>query len=296
MNLKRGSIIGITCPAGYVAAERVQYAVTVLESWGYRVRLGRTVGSEFHYFSGTDEERLADLQEMLDDTGIDAILMGRGGYGMSRIIDRLDFRAFKARPKWICGFSDITVLLNHIYATLDVPSLHSPMCGAFKPATEFSEHILSLKNALEGKGQEYRMPASALNRAGKAEGILIGGNLSLFVHLLGSPSEPDTRGMILFIEDIGEHLYHIDRMLVQLKRAGKLDGLAALLVGSFTDMKDTERPFGQSLEEIIADKVKEYGYPVCFNMPCGHQDINFALTIGARHTLFVGDSGSRLVR
>ena len=296
MQLQQGATIGITCPAGYVSKERVEYAVKVLNDWGYKVRLGNTVGNEFHYFSGTDQERLADLQQMMDDPTIDAILMGRGGYGVSRIIDGLDLTAFKAKPKWLCGFSDITVLHSHIMAQAGIPTLHSPMCGAFKPETEFSGHILSLKNALAGKGDEYVLPRSVHNRVGTARGILTGGNLSLLVHLTGSVSEVDFTGKILFIEDLGEHLYHVDRMLLHLKRAGKLDNLAGLLVGSFTDMEDTDRPFGQTLEEIIFDKVKEYNYPVAFNMPCGHQEINYTLALGMEHSLNVSKEGSMLVR
>lgn len=296
MKLSEGALIGITCPSGYVSADRVKYAVAVLESWGYKVCLGKTVGSEYHYFSGTDAERLADLQMMMDDPAIDAILMGRGGYGMSRIIDGLDLTAFSRRPKWICGFSDITVLHSHIQTKLGIPTLHSPMCGAFKPETEHADYLLSLKRALAGDEQTYCMPASTYNRMGIAEGVITGGNLSLLAHLTGTPSAVDTRGKILFIEDLDEHLYHIDRMLIQLKRAGMLDGLAALLVGSFSDMKDTERPFGQTLEQIITDKVKEYDYPVCFNMPCGHQDINYTLALGMHHTLTVDENGGVLTR
>lgn len=296
MQLQQGSTIGITCPAGYVSKERVAYAVKVLQDWGYNVRLGNTVGNEFHYFSGTDAERLADLQQMMDDPAIDAIMMGRGGYGVSRIIDALDLTAFKAKPKWVCGFSDITVLHSHILAQTGLPTLHSPMCGAFKPETEFSDNILSFKKALAGIADEYVLPYSQYNRAGSANGILTGGNLSLLVHLTGSVSEVDYSGKILFIEDLGEHLYHVDRMLLHLKRAGKLDNLAGLLVGSFTDMEDTDRPFGQTLEEIISDKVKEYNYPVAFNMPCGHQEINYTLALGMEHILLVDSEKSLLIR
>lgn len=296
MNLQQGAVIGITCPSGYVSAERIQYAIAVLERWGYKVKVGKTVGNEFHYFAGTDQERLADLQTMMDDPAVDAILMGRGGYGMSRIIDDLDFTAFNARPKWVCGFSDITVLHSHITATLGIPTLHSPMCGAFKPETEQEDYLLSLKRALAGAGEQYAIPAAAFNRAGEASGVLTGGNLSLLVHMIGTRSDVDTKDKILFLEDLGEHLYHIDRMLLQLKRAGKLDGIAGLVLGGFTDLQDTERPFGQTIEEIIWDKVKEYNYPVCFNFPCGHQDVNYTLALGMRHTLTVDAGGAKLVR
>lgn len=292
--LTKGSTVGITCPAGYVSATRVTYAVTTLQEKGYKVIVGDTVGSEYHYFSGNDDARLQDLQCMLDDEGIDAILMGRGGYGMSRIIDKLDFTRFKQKPKWICGFSDITVLHNHIHATLGIATMHSPMCGAFKPETIATDYINSFFDAISGKDLMYHAPSSTFNRTGNAEALLTGGNLAILAHLTGSASEADTAGKILFIEDIGEHLYNVDRLLLNLKRAGKLDKLAGLVVGSFTELQDTERPFGQTVNEIIWDKVKEYDYPVCFNFPCGHQDVNFTLTLGMQHKLSVTKEGSTL--
>lgn len=293
--LQKGSTIGITCPAGYVSHERVAYAITVLESWGFNVLVGKTVGSEHFYFSGNDEARLDDLQVMLDDPDIDAILMGRGGYGMSRIIDDLDFGQFVKKPKWICGFSDITVLHSHLHTISGIPTMHSPMCGAFTKESEHSGHILNFKSAIFGEELTYAFPASTFNRAGSAEGILTGGNLAMLAHLTGSASEVDTDGKILFIEDIGEHLYNIDRLLLNLKRAGKLDNIKALLVGSFTENQDTERPFGQTVEEIIWDKIKDHDYPVAFNFPCGHQEINYTLTLGMRHRLDVRKDGSELV-
>ena len=292
--LKQGSVIGITCPSGYVSADRVAYAITVLEKWGFEVKPGKTIGTEHFYFSDTDNNRLADLQEMMDDPAIDAILMGRGGYGMSRIIDSLDFTSFLKKPKWICGFSDITVLHNHLRARYGMPSLHSPMCGAFKPETENEPYLVTLLTALTGGSLHFYTPRSPFYRNGTTEAILTGGNLAILAHLTGSVSEVDTTRKILFIEDIGEHLYNVDRMLLNLKRAGKLDNLSAILVGSFTEMQDTERPFGQTIEEIIWDKVKEYNYPVCFNFPAGHQDINYTLTLGAKHRLEVTDKGGIL--
>jgi muramoyltetrapeptide carboxypeptidase len=294
MRLTKGSVIGITCPSGYVAAERVAHAILVLQQWGYRVKLGKTVGNEFNYFSGTDAERAADLQHMLDDPEIDAILMGRGGYGMSRIIDQLNFDQFREKPKWICGFSDITVLHSHVLRHTGVPTLHSPMCGHFRPDTEECDSLASLRKALSGEPLVYEMEPSLYNKVGSCAGAVTGGNLSLLVHLTASTSEVDMSGKILFIEDLDEHLYHVDRMLLHLKRAGRLQDIAGLLVGGFTDMKDTERPFGQTIEEIILDKVAEYGYPVCFNFPAGHQEINYTLTLGAPHLLEVEPKGSRL--
>ncbi|MCF8451024.1 MAG: LD-carboxypeptidase [Taibaiella sp.] len=292
--LVKGSVMGITCPAGYVSEDRVAYCITVLERWGFRIKKGKTIGNEHHYFSGTDHERLTDLQTMMDDPEIDAILMGRGGYGMSRIIDQIDFSGFIKKPKWICGFSDITVLHNHLQAQYGIPSLHSPMCGAFKPETENEHYLKSFYNALTGSPLVYDVPTSPYNRQGEAAAVLTGGNLAILAHLTGSASEVDTTGKILFIEDIGEHLYNADRLLLNLKRAGKLDKLAALIVGSFTEMQDTERPFGQTIEEIIWDKVKEYDYPVCFNFPTGHQDINYTLALGELHKLAVTNTGSIL--
>lgn len=292
--LKTGSTIGITCPAGYVSNDRVAYAIKVLEHWGFNVKPGDTVGAEHFYFSGTDEQRLADLQNMLNDKNVDAILMGRGGYGMSRIIDKIDFTAFLNRPKWICGFSDITVLHSHLQANYVMPSLHSPMCGAFKPETKNEEYLKTLYAALTGESLYYHAPHSEYNREGTAEAILTGGNLAILAHLTGSPSEVNTTDKILFIEDIGEHLYNADRLLLNLKRAGKLDNLKGIIIGSFTDMQDTERPFGQTIEEIIRDKVEEYDYPVCFNFPCGHQEVNYTLSLGMEHKLIVSETGSTL--
>jgi muramoyltetrapeptide carboxypeptidase len=292
--LKHGSVVGITCPSGYVANERVTYAVTILERWGFEVRLGATVGTEHFYFSGTDEDRLVDLQAMLDDPDIEAILMGRGGYGMSRIIDDIDFTAFLQNPKWICGFSDIIVLQNHLQSRFEMPSLHSPMCGAFKPETQNEDYLKTLYAALTGESIYYHVNRSVYNRPGVAKAVLTGGNLAILAHLTGSASEVDTEDKILFIEDIGEYLYNADRMLLNLKRAGKLDNIRGLIVGGFTDLQDTDRPFGQTIEEIIWDKVKEYDYPVCFNFPCGHQDINYTLTLGVEHKLIVTDNGASL--
>ena len=296
MFLKEGALIGITCPSGYVAAERISGAIELLNNWGFRVLPGSTIGTEYNYFSGTDSERLADLQAMLDNPEVEAVLMGRGGYGMSRIIDQLDFRAFKKFPKLICGFSDITLLLQHVQANFNVPCLHSPMCGHFNPEAGGNADILSFLAAIKGKSQTYNLPVSKYNRAGIATAELTGGNLSLLVHVTGSASEVNYEGKILFIEDIGEHLYQVDRMLMHLKRAGKLARLKGLIVGGFTDMQDTTRPFGQTIEEIILDKVAAYNFPVCFNFPAGHQDVNYTLTMGLPHQLIVDENGGLLTR
>jgi muramoyltetrapeptide carboxypeptidase len=292
--LKQGSTIGITCPSSYIPLERIQYAASVLASKGYNTLLGKTCGTQFNYFSGTDEERCADLQSMLDNPDVDAILMGRGGYGMGRIIDQIDFTAFKAKPKWVCGFSDIIILQNHIQANFNIPVLHSPMCNAYKEETIDSPHLQSFFDAITGNTLRYEFPSSEYNRTGITEGILTGGNLAILAHVTGSASEVDTTHKILFIEDIGEVLYNIDRLMINLKRAGKLDKLAGLIVGGLTDLTDTERPFGKTVEQIICDNVKEYNYPVCFNFPAGHIDINYTLTLGLLHKLSVTETGSSL--
>jgi len=288
--LQPGDTIAITCPAGFLDFEKTFVAKQTLESWGFRVILGDTVGREHFYFSGTDEARLKDLQQFLDDDSIKAILMGRGGYGLSRIIDRIDFHKFTQRPKWICGFSDITILHSHIHARFDIATLHSPMCGAFKPDTVESEHIRSLKAALTGAAVPYPLISNEHNRNGEASGVLVGGTLAILAHLSGSVSQMDTKGKILFIEDIGEYLYNIDRMLINLQRAGMLDGLAGLVCGRFTDLQDTTRPFGQDIYRIISDKVSAYDYPVAFDFPVGHDDINYALPLGLPYRFEVNDN------
>ncbi len=271
--------------------EKITTCISTLESWGYRVKLGKTLGGDSpNYFSGTDEERLADLQSMLDDDEVKAVLCARGGYGTGRIIDQIDFKKFKQNPKWIIGYSDITVLHCHLYSNYYISSLHAPMAGAFNDGGAENEFVQSLKTTLEGKKQKYNCPVHAFNRKGEAIGELVGGNLSLLAHLNGTDSDIKTKGRILFIEDVGEYTYNVDRMLYQLKRSGKLSKLAGLIIGGFTDMKDTERPFGQTVEEVIRDVVKEYDYPVCFGFPVSHSDNNYALKVGVGYKLKVTKS------
>jgi muramoyltetrapeptide carboxypeptidase len=289
--LQKDDTIGIVCPGGAMPVERVSECIRILnEEWGFRTRVGKTVGNQFHYFSGTDEERLNDFQQMLDDDEVKAILCARGGYGMSRIIDKIDFKKFKEQPKWIIGYSDITVLHSHLYSNYYISSLHAPMAGAFNDEGFKNQYVLSLKNVLEGKKIKYQCPVHEFNRKGEAIGELIGGNLALLAHLVGTDSDIKTKGRIMFIEDVGEYLYNIDRMLLQLKRSGKLSKLAGLIVGGFTDMKDTERPFGKTVYEIINDIVKEYDYPVCFGFPVSHEQENYALKIGIGYKLKVTKS------
>jgi len=287
--LKKGDTVGITCPAGYLAKEKAQTCIKTLQQWGYKVIVGATLGSDSkNYFSGTDEERLNELQAMLDNDHIHAILCGRGGYGVSRIIDKLDFKKFKKYPKWVIGFSDITLLHAHIYNTCKIATIHAPMAAAFNDGGAENKYILSLKNTIAGKKNKYTCPINEFNKKGLAEGELIGGNLTLLAHAIGTLSDYKTTGKIFFIEDIGEYIYGIDRMLYQLKLSGKLADLAGLIIGGFTDIKDTERPFGKTVYAAINDIVKEYNYPVCYNFPVSHGTENYALKIGGIYGLNVG--------
>jgi muramoyltetrapeptide carboxypeptidase len=289
--LKPGDTIGLVCPAGYMAIEKVQACISTLHQWGYQVKTGNTVGSASeNYFSGTDDERLADLQQMMDDDDVRAVLCARGGYGLTRIIDRIDFKKFREQPKWIIGFSDVTVLLSHIYSNYDISTLHAPMAGAFNDPDKENKFLLSLRKAIEGRRISYQVDPHLFNRRGEAVGELIGGNLALLAHCIGTDSDVKTKGKILFIEDVGEFLYNIDRMMYQHKRADKFKKLAGLIVGGFTDSKDTDRPFGQSAEEIIRDAVSEYDFPLCFGFPVSHGKENLALKIGVGYKLKVGKS------
>lgn len=284
--LQKGDTIGITAPAGFMPIEKMQSCIETLDSWGYTVQLGTTThSSSQNYFSGSDEERLNDLQQMLDNRNIKALLCARGGYGMSRIIDRIDFKKFRKHPKWIIGFSDITVLHSHIFFNYKIASLHAPMAAAFNDGEFNNAYILSLKDALEGKPLHYECPSHAFNKTGETKGQLIGGNLSLLAHLTGTCSDIKTKNKILFLEDVGEYLYNIDRLLLQLKRSGKFEKLAGLIIGGFTDNKDTERPFGKTAYDIIYEQVDEYDYPVCFGFPVSHEKENYALKIGAKFHL-----------
>lgn len=285
--LKKGDTIGIVCPAGYMPFERAQTCIETLTDWGFRVIPGKTLGHQFHYFSGTDEERYSDLQRMMDDKNIHAILCGRGGYGTGRIIDKLDFTRFKKHPKWIIGFSDITILHSHLFSNYKIASLHAPMAAAFNEGEYKNQYIQSLHDALLGKKADYKTEGNSLNQPGKAKGILVGGNLSLLVNAIGTPSDINTKSKILFIEEIGEYIYSVDRMMYQLKRSGKLEHLKGLIIGRFSDMKDTTIPFGQTVEDAVKDLVKDYDFPVCFGFPVSHEKENYALKVGITYKLTV---------
>jgi muramoyltetrapeptide carboxypeptidase len=300
--LKKGDKIAIVCPASKLP-KSIDGAIAIFKSWGLEVVTAQTVSAEHHQFAGDDTLRTEDLQYYLDDPDNKAIIAGRGGYGTIRIIDELDFTAFAANPKWIVGFSDITVLLSHIYAKFGIQSIHAQMPYTFDEATP--ESIESLRKALFGEKIEYEYQATSQsndaasstsipNKPGKMSGILIGGNLTLLVMIEGSASEMDYTDKILFIEDVGERPSSIDRMMRMLKRSGKLAKLKGLIVGAFNELPEEKIPFGQSPEEIIWDVVKGYNYPVCFNFPTGHIEDNRAMVVGKRFELMIEDQSGIL--
>lgn len=284
--LKKGDTVAITCPAKKLPIE-ISEAVNLLESWGLEVLIGDTVYASHHQYAGTDEQRARDLQKFLDDPRVKAVFAARGGYGTIRIIDRLDLSTFAASPKWLIGFSDITVLHSHIQALYGIETIHGQMPLNVPDATKVS--LTSLRAALFGEELDYQYKSDLQNRPGTASGILTGGNLTLLVMMAGSVSEQDLDGKILFLEDVGEYLYSIDRMMWNLKRSEKLSRLAGLIVGGFTALKDNDIPFGKTAEEIIMEHVQEYDYPVCFNFPAGHIDDNRALIFGREMKLEVAE-------
>lgn len=298
--LKKGDLIGICCASGFISIEDCEPAVNKMIEWGFNVRLGDTVGAKDFTYGGTDEERLRDFQKMIDDPLVKAVMLGRGGYGAVRIIDKIDFSRFIQRPKWIIGFSDVTVFHLHLNRKLSIASIHSKMCNSFP--TDFSKAddiqiktIESIKNALVGERMNYNAPFNSSNRLGMATGTLIGGNLSLIYNLCGSQSDVETDGKILFIEDVGEYLYKLDGMLWNLKRSGKLSKLAGLVVGGFRiKADDAGDAFGSTLEQMVLEKVKDYKYPVCFDFPVGHIKENYALKCGVKHVFKVESSGTNL--
>lgn len=276
-NLKAGSKMAIAAPARKMSREQMQCAIDWLIEKGFTPVYDDRLFAEYHIFAGDDDFRAAVLQEYLDDENIEAIWLSKGGYGSIRIIDKLDFTKFMQHPKWIIGFSDTTVFHSKL-SRLGCPSIHACMPFCFDQKTLDAKQ--SLFDVLTGKPLHYEFPAHPLNRLGEMEGEIVGGNLSVLYGMIGSNSFPETDGKILFIEDVDEYIYHIDRMMHGLKRAGKLDHLKGLVVGGLTKIHDNEEPFGMSVEEVIAEAVSDYNYPVCFNFPAGHFDNNCALVLG----------------
>lgn len=295
--LKEGDRVAIAAPARKITPDELLPAVKLLESWGLEVELPEHLYDSDNQFAGSDKTRAKLLQKLLDDPEVRAIFCARGGYGTVRIIDALDWSRFVQSPKWIVGYSDVTVLHSHIHRNTGIETLHATMAIDIPAdATEKPyRSTVSMKQALWGGTMQYRSPAHALNRDGAAEGVIVGGNLSILYSLCGSRSDIDTAGKILFIEDLDEYLYHIDRMMMNMKRSGHLSNLAGLVVGRLSNMHDNAVPFGRTAEEIVREAVEEYDYPVCFDFPAGHIGTdNVAIVMGHRIRLEVDGGGEVL--
>ncbi|HJN05099.1 MAG TPA: LD-carboxypeptidase [Bacteroidales bacterium] len=276
--LKKGDKIGIVASARKIGKAELEPSLEIIRSNGFDVVYSSNIFSEDNQFAGSDKIRANELQQMLDNKEIKAIIFARGGYGSVRIIDTLDFSRFISNPKWLIGYSDATVFHSHVLRNYDIQTLHASMPVNFQENTKLA--LESLFDFLYGRLLQYEFKSHPINKTGIAEGILTGGNLSVLYSLLGSNSFPDTEGKILFLEDLDEYLYHIDRMMMGLKRAGVLSNLAGLLIGGMTDMNDNTIPFGKTAEEIIRETVDKYNYPVYFGFPAGHMNDNRALVMG----------------
>lgn len=274
--LQKGDTVAVVALASKLDKNTLQSAIEKLEEWGLQVVIGSSVGATDFNFSGNDEIRQQDFQRVLDNPAVKAIFSARGGYGSSRIIDDIDFTHFIQSPKWVIGFSDITAVHGKLQ-NLGVQSIHGPMLKSFFWDNHSDE---LLRDVLFGKNIYYKCKSEEMNRTGEAIGLLTGGNLALLAHAIGTGSDVDFSGKILFIEDIGEYHYNIDRMMIQLKRAGKLSNLAGLIVGQFNDLRENVEPFGKAVNEIIADHVQEFTYPVAYNFPIGHTNDNWAVRCG----------------
>jgi len=290
-DLNIGDKIGIISTARKISLEELKPSIKLLEEWGLKVVFGKNLFEEDNQFSGTVTQRSSDLQSMIDDDSIKAILCARGGYGTVQIIDKVDFSHLIKNPKWIIGYSDVTVLHSHLHQ-LGITSLHATMPINFEKNTP--KALESLKSALFGLGNLTEIDHHHFNRFGKVEGEIVGGNLSILYSLLGSDSDINTEGKILFIEDLDEYLYHVDRIMINLKRNGKLKNLMALIIGGMSDMNDNTIPFGKTAEEIILEYIKEFDFPVCFNFPAGHLDDNRCIRLGVKSVLEVNKNGVSL--
>lgn len=283
--LKKGDKIALISTARKISEAEITPAIQTLNSWGLEVVLGKNLFAIEHQFAGTIAQRTSDLQVALDNPEIKAIICARGGYGTVQLIDKIDFSNFIENPKWIIGYSDVTMLHNHIHQNFGIPTLHATMPINFP--TNTTESLHSLKDALFGKELTYSCAYHPLNQLGRAEGVLVGGNLSIIYSLTGTASQINTKNKILFLEDLDEYLYHIDRMMQNLKRAGMLTNLKGLLVGGMSDMNDNAVPYGKTAQEIIKDAVAEYNYPVAFDFPAGHINDNRTLVFGKSVHLLV---------
>ena len=294
--LKKGDTVAIVAPSGVLKNYNgyILKAKELLKSWELEVVIGENVFNDNGHFAGTDNQRSADFQLALDDKAIKAIWCARGGYGAMRVIDNLNFEKYKENPKWIIGYSDITAIHNDLHNNKS-ESIHGIMCKSLeKIDVDNNESISLLKKTLFGEKLSYTVEGNNYNIEGNSNGQLIGGNLTLLHCLLGSESSIDTDGKILFIEDLGEYLYHIDRMLISLKRAGYFDNCKGLIVGDFTDMRKNTTPFGRNLKELILDIVKEYDFPVSFGFPAGHGEKNYPMILGREINLEVSKQQSTI--
>lgn len=291
--LRCGDTVAIVSPARGLSEKQLQPALDMLAAQGYYVLIGEHVMDDEGIFAGTDAQRAADFQAALDNPSVKAIICARGGYGSVRFIDMLNFDRFRQHPKWICGFSDVTVFHSHLQA-MGYPTLHSVMPITMRAEAKDVPYIESMFRALRGDSLRYIYAPDSLNRTGEAEGVVVGGNLSILYSLLGSVSDIDTEGKILFIEDTDEYLYHIDRMMRALKRAGKLVGLRGLIVGGMNKIHDNKTPFGQDVRDIVLTVCADYDFPICFDFPAGHCGQNYALPLGTVAKLRVGESGCEL--
>ena len=291
--LKAGDRIGLVATARAIEPSEISYALSVLNEWGYEPVLAPHLFERNNQFAGTDAQRAADLQAFLEDDQVHAILCVRGGYGTIRTLTPLLDKSF-AQPKWVIGFSDVTVLHTFLQQQQNWQSVHGPMAFSFKPNEEATRAAKSLHNLLNGQAPTIEAPGHVFNIAGEATAELVGGNLSVIYSTMGTPFEVDTRGKILFLEDLDEYLYHIDRMMMNLKTANKLAGLKGIVVGGMTDMNDNTTPFGKQAEEIIQEHTRELDIPIGYNLPCGHMDENMPLLLGAQYTLKVTKEGSIL--
>ncbi|MDD4847967.1 MAG: LD-carboxypeptidase [Bacteroidales bacterium] len=280
--LQTGDTVALVSPAGFTPTPLIEQGIETLQSWGLKVETMPHIYGNFYQFSGTDDERIADLQQAINEKKYKAIICVRGGYGCSRIVDKIDFSPLLYHPKWIVGFSDVTVFHAHLHQ-MGIETIHGAM------AKTLQHGGIELHDALFGTLKQYQLPLHPLQRNGVGIGALIGGNLSLLTHLIATKSDMDYSGKILFIEDLNEQLYHLDRMMVQMQRSGKLESLAGFIVGSFSDMKDCNTPFGKTAEEIIYEHVEDFSYPVLMGFPAGHTEENRALYLGRKVTLTVSN-------
>jgi len=291
--LNIGDIVAIVAPARWIEQENYASITSIIESQGFKLVRGKTTYLTHGPFAGTDTERLTDIQAILDNPEIKAIFCLRGGYGTIRIIEDIDFTKFKQHPKWIIGFSDITILHNAVHK-LGICSIHGQMPLNFSGRAE-NKGLDKLFEVLAGNPLKYTIANNSLNICGEAKGQIVGGNVAILASLIGTPFDIDTRGKILFIEEVGEYLYRFDRLMHHLKMSGKLSHLTGLIVGGLSDMKDNEPAFGQSAEEIVSHVVKDYNYPVCFDFPAGHIKENYPLVLGVNAQLKVGKHSSEIV-